>query len=193
MSDGTQAARTFPLPADLTGHRIGRFSIRKSLGIGGMGEVYLADDTTLERIVAVKRLSEHSGHQRLIKEAQRASSLNHPNIASVYDVIEFRGEIFLIMEFVEGRTLRARLRETISMQEFLKIAIQCAEGLGAAHKQHIVHGDIKPENIMLTSGGLIKILDFGVARHDTLADESTPTITIRSHTMGALSGTAAYM
>src|ERR1051326_6027970 len=100
-----------PNPADLTGSTVGRYSIRKRLGVGGMGEVYLADDTTLKRTVAMKRLSERvradeQYRKRFIKEAERASRFSHPHIASLFDVLEHNGELFLIIEHIEGETLR---------------------------------------------------------------------------------------
>ncbi len=154
---------------DLTGTTVGRFSVRARLGKGGMGEVYLADDPQLKRPVALKRLIGEAGkdrdyRRRLLKEAQRASALNHQNIASVYDVFEENGELFLVMEYVEGQTLRHRLREAVDVDSFVGIAVQAVEGLVAAHEKGVVHRDLKPENIMLRDDGVLKILDFGVAR-----------------------------
>ena len=130
--------------------------------------------------------------KRFLKEAQRASALNHPNIAAIYDVIEDKREILLVMEFVEGQTLRRRMKEPISIPEFLEIAIQCAEGLGVAHEARIVHADIKPENIMLTPAKRVKILDFGVAKKFTNSDPGDVTESLASMT-SSISGTPAYM
>jgi tetratricopeptide (TPR) repeat protein/predicted Ser/Thr protein kinase len=163
-----------------------------------MGQVYLADDTILQRVVAIKRMApglqeDERDRKRLLKEAQRASALNHPNIAGIYDVIEDRDELLLVMEYVEGTTLRIAARQPLDVPQFLEIAIQCADGLAAAHQKSIVHGDIKPENLMLTPAGRVKILDFGVARRPTLeAGSDSPTASLATMT-GSLSGTPAYM
>ncbi len=198
MPDISQAGAAASDPGSLTGKVVGRFAIRKPLGVGGMGQVYLAEDTTLQRVVAIKRMApglqeDDRDRKRLLKEAQRASALNHPNIASIYDVIEDRDELLLVMEYVEGTTLRAATNQRPDIPAFLNIAIQCADGLGAAHQKEIVHGDIKPENLMLTPAGRVKILDFGVARRPTLlADSDSPTASLATMT-GSLSGTPAYM
>ena len=181
--------------SDLTGRTVGRFAIRARLGAGGMGEVYLADDTGLKRQVALKRIApalsaDASSRQLLWKEAERASRLNDPHIAAVYDVIEESGEVFLVMEYIEGETLRSRLQRPISISEFLPIATQCACALAAAHKAGLLHRDIKPENIMLTPAGQAKALDFGVAREQFGPGGVT---TRRSIESASFSGTLAYM
>ncbi|MGZ4840290.1 MAG: protein kinase domain-containing protein [Candidatus Angelobacter sp.] len=179
---------------DLIGAMVGRFLIQRRLGSGGMGEVYLAEDTTLRRAVAIKRVSSGSSDvSRLVREGQRASALNHPNIASIYDVLEDRGEVLLVMEFVEGTTLREKLAGPMSPEDFLPIAIECAEALAAAHEKNILHSDIKPENIMLTSGGHVKLLDFGVARRVPGANDTTDSGSMAFSTMGPVGGTLAYM
>jgi eukaryotic-like serine/threonine-protein kinase len=114
---------------------VGRFALRGLLGAGGMGQVYRAEDTTLKRVVAIKRMApqwqfDERDRQRFLKEAQRASALNHPNIAAIYDVMEDKGQVLLVMEYIEGVTLRQRMKQPISIEEFLEIATQCAEGLG---------------------------------------------------------------
>jgi serine/threonine protein kinase/tetratricopeptide (TPR) repeat protein len=191
------------VPADatsadaLTGTTVGRFAIARRLGAGGMGQVYGAQDTTLKRFVAIKRMApedrtSEADRKRLLKEAQRASALNHPNIGAVYDVVEHGGELWVVMEYIEGETLRRRLKQLISGDEFFAIAAQCCEGLQAAHEKGIIHGDIKPENIMLAPGNRVKILDFGVARrawHSAAPDEATQSM----QTMTASGGTPAYM
>ena len=180
----------------LSGTTVGRFAISRRLGAGGMGQVYGAEDTTLKRFVAIKRMAPHAqstdaDRKRLLKEAQRASALNHPNIGAIYDVVEHAGELWLVMEYVEGSTLRHRLHHPISTDEFFAIAAQCCDGLQAAHEKGIIHGDIKPENIMLAPGNRVKILDFGVARR---AWSSNPTEATKSlETMTATGGTPAYM
>ena len=177
----------------LSGTIARRFLIGERLGKGGMGEVYRAEDTKLKRIVALKRLAPHLRadplyRRRFQEEAQRVSRFSDPHIASVYDVLEDRGEIFLVMEYVEGRTLRERLRHAITLDEFLDIAIQCAQALIAAHERGIVHCDIKPENVMLTNSGQVKILDFGIGKHLPRSDQSS---TIERSS--SLAGTPAYM
>ena len=177
----------------LTGSTIGRFAIGERLGKGGMGEVYRAEDTRLKRTVALKRLSPHLRldplyRRRFEEEAERASRFNDAHVAAVYDVIDEEGEIFLVMEFVEGQNLRQRLNEPMSLSQFLAIAVQCVQGLVAAHEHGIVHCDIKPENIMLTSDGQVKILDFGVAKHVPQSDQSTTV-----DRSGTVTGTLAYM
>ena len=197
MADPYDALKTPPVVHDLAGTTVGRFRIGARLGEGGMGLVYRAEDSTLKRVVAIKRLApqyqfdEHD-RDRFLKEAQRASALNHPNIAAIYDVLVERGEILLVMEYVEGMTLRHRLRKPVSIEEFLEIAEQCVDGLEAAHAKRIVHGDIKPENIMLTAAGRIKILDFGVAKRFGIAEATDATESLASM-KGSFSGTPAYM
>jgi tetratricopeptide (TPR) repeat protein/TolB-like protein/tRNA A-37 threonylcarbamoyl transferase component Bud32 len=179
---------------DLSGSSVGRFLIRERLGAGGMGEVYLADDPQLKRTVAIKRMSvrfmgdEHH-RQRFLREAQMASRLNDSHIAAIYDIIEREGEIFLVMERVEGKTLRQLLRESIKLDEFLPVAAQCAQGLAVAHAQGVLHRDIKPDNIMVTPLGQVKILDFGLARRLTVGEETEAFET----EPGAISGTAGYI
>jgi non-specific serine/threonine protein kinase len=156
---------------------VAQYTVERELGRGGMGVVYLARDPKLDRRVAIKVLSPEwaTGEllQRFEQEARLAAQLNHPNVATVYELGEFEETCYIAMEFVEGRTLREiHLRpEPLPLDEVLGIAIQIAEGLAAAHESRIVHHDLKPRNIMLTSGGRIKILDFGIARsfdRDTL-------------------------
>ena len=184
---------------DLTGVCVGRFAVRALLGSGGMGEVYRADDTRLKRPVALKRVSrklgaDPSARQRIFKEAERASALNSPHIAAVYDVLEENGEVFLVMEYVEGASLRQRLRTSgrFSMSEFLNLALQCAEALAAAQKKGIVHRDLKPENILITPGGQAKILDFGLAKHLSPPGEEEVTVSGES-LQWSLAGTPGYM
>ena len=175
---------------------IGRFAVRARLGAGGMGEVYRADDTKLKRPVALKRVSPDMRNnpryaERLLHEAELASGLNSPNIAAIYDTFEEDGEIFLVMEFVEGETLRRRLARPLPLDEFFGIAAQCATAVDAAQKKGIVHGDIKPENIMLTHTGQVKVLDFGVAKRLPNPETDATLETVVSS--GWLRGTPAYM
>jgi serine/threonine-protein kinase len=191
------AAPADPAADALAGTTVGRFAISRRLGAGGMGQVYCAEDTTLKRTVAIKRMvpqahSSDADRKRLLKEAQRASALNNPNLGAIYDVVEHAGELWLVMEYIEGETLRRRLKQPISREDFFTIATQCCEGLQAAHEKGIIHGDIKPENIMLAPGNRVKILDFGVARRVWKAanpDDATKSM----QTMTASGGTPAYM
>jgi eukaryotic-like serine/threonine-protein kinase len=180
---------------DLTGKTVGRFAIDARLGAGGMGEVYRARDTKLHRTVALKRVAgdlwtNEKSRERLWKEALCASRLNDPHIAAIHDAFEEQHEIFLVMEYVEGQSLRDRMRGQLSVGEFLAIAVQCVAGLDAAHRGGIQHRDIKPENILLTRTEQVKILDFGVARRLPGDGEGT---TIDSLTQDGLMGTVIYM
>ncbi len=197
MSDPRDTVNTPPAIHDLAGRRVGRFLVQGRIGAGGMGQVYRAEDTVLKRVVAIKRMApklqfDERDRERFLKEAQRASALNHPNIAAIHDVIEEQGEILLVMEYIEGQTLRQRMLSPIGMAEVLAIGMQCTEGLAAAHDRHIVHGDIKPENIMLAAGQRVKILDFGVAKRFAGADPTEATQSLASMTIST-SGTPGYM
>jgi serine/threonine protein kinase len=152
------------------GQRLGRYRIAKSIGAGGMGEVYLAHDTELERDVALKILTgevaaDQQRMQRFIQEAKTASALNHPNIITIHEVGQVEGLRFIATEYIKGETLRQRLRrEPLSLRECFEVAVQVAAALATAHEAKIVHRDIKPENIMLRPDGLVKVLDFGLAK-----------------------------
>ena len=185
-----------PPPGDLTGARIGRFEVLRRIGAGGMGEVYLAEDSTLKRAVALKRVhprlrSEWAHLQRLLKEAEKVSALNHPNIAAIYDVLQDRGEVILVMEMVDGVPLRSKLGAPVESDEAVRIAMACAEALRAAHEKGIIHGDIKPENIMLTPSGGVKLLDFGVARRMNASHETVESVSASDAKY--LGGTPSYM
>jgi serine/threonine protein kinase len=152
-----------------SGTKLGPYEIQSPLGAGGMGEVYRAKDTRLDRIVAIKILSTHLSEnpeikQRFEREARAISALNHPNICHLYDIGSQDGTDFLVMEFLEGETLADRLRKgAMPLGEILKIGIAVAEALAFAHRNGIVHRDLKPGNIMLTPGGA-KLMDFGLAK-----------------------------
>jgi tetratricopeptide (TPR) repeat protein len=174
----------------------GRYIIQEYLGGGSMGVVYRAFDSTLRRTVALKRIASHlrndpSFRRRFANEAKRSCQLNDVNIASVYDFFEDGPELYLVMEHIDGETLRKRLKRRMTVEEFFPIAIQCANGLVAAEEKSIVHCDIKPDNIMLTKKGVVKILDFGVAKRlpevDPVAD------TVASPDESGQGGTPAYM
>src|ERR1700681_3765536 len=151
------------------GRRLGPYEIVSTIGAGGMGEVYKARDTRLDRTVAIKVLPEHVPsdpdlQKRFHREAKTISSLNHPHICTLYDVGRQDGTAFLVMEYLEGETLAQRLTHgALPFDRALQIAIQVADALDKAHRSGIVHRDLKPGNIMLTKGGA-KLLDFGLAK-----------------------------
>jgi serine/threonine protein kinase len=153
-----------------TGTRLGHYEIRSRLGAGGMGEVYLAQDSKLDRKVALKILpaevaSNQDRMRRFVQEAKAAAALNHPNIAHIYEIAEHDGVHFIAMEFVDGVTLREKIhRERTELRKLLRYLQHVAEGLAKAHAAGIVHRDLKPDNIMITRDGYAKILDFGLAK-----------------------------
>ena len=189
------------------GTTLGPYEILSPIGAGGMGEVYKARDTRLDRTVAIKVLPEHVAadpdlKQRFEREAKTISSLNHPHICTLYDIASQDGIDFLVMEYLEGDTLAQRLKKgALPLDQALKIAIEIADALDKAHRQGITHLDLKPGNIMLTKAGA-KLLDFGLARRleggavraGTMTDPSqSPTVEGRLTAEGAILGTAAYM
>src|SRR5271156_5105913 len=151
------------------GAKLGPYEIVAPLGAGGMGEVYRAKDTRLAREVAVKVLPEHLSSdpelkERFEREARSISSLNHPRICTLYDVGHQDGVDFLVMEYLEGESLAARLQKgPLPLKETLKIGMEVCEALDVAHRARITHRDLKPANIMLTKGG-VKLMDFGLAK-----------------------------
>jgi len=182
---------------------VGHFTILSKIGAGGMGEVYLAQDSNLDRKVALKLLpsevaSDHERMRRFIQEAKAASALNHPNIITIHEVGQFDSRHFIATEFIDGQTLRQMMRRGHSkLNDVLEISIQAASALAAAHEAGIVHRDIKPENIMVRRDGYIKVLDFGLAKL-TEAEGSTPDPEARTKTLvntdaGTVLGTATYM
>ncbi len=199
-----QAADSLAASQKLTkGQRVRHYQIVDLIGEGGMGEVYLATDTTLGRRVALKVLpafvsTNPDRLRRFTQEARAASRLSHPNVCVVHEIGETDdGRPFIAMEYVEGMTLRQRLKsQALKLGDVLDIAIQIADGLIAAHDAGIVHRDIKPENIMIRSEGYVKILDFGLAklteRHKGVTQTTMPTLLFNS-SPGTVIGTAAYM
>jgi serine/threonine protein kinase len=186
------------------GSTISHYRIISKIGAGGMGQVYQAQDIELGRPVALKFLSDElASHQnrvnRFIQEAKAASALNHPNILTVYEIGRAEDTIFIATEFVEGVTLRQHLRlhHPLKVVEALDIAIQTASALVAAHAAGIVHRDIKPENIMVRSDGIIKLLDFGLAklteREELSAEPDATTLALVNTEPGSILGTVAYM
>ena len=168
-----------------TGTKLGPYEITGAIGAGGMGEVYRARDTRLGRDVAIKILPQHladtpEARQRFEREAKAVSSLNHPHICTLHDVGNHGGTDFLVMEYLEGESLAKRLeRGPLPTAELLRIAIEIADALEKAHRQGVVHRDLKPGNIMLTKAGA-KLLDFGLAKAPaapTVVDlSSSPTV-----------------
>jgi serine/threonine protein kinase/predicted Zn-dependent protease len=154
----------------MIGKTISHYRILEKLGEGGMGVVYKAKDTKLDRIVALKFLPKHllcdeEAKTRFVHEAKAASALNHPNITTIYEIDEVEGECFICMEYIEGKSVKEVIKEKgFSVEETLKVASQVCEGLAAAHEKGIVHRDIKSDNIMLTPRGQVKIMDFGLAK-----------------------------
>src|SRR2546425_11848738 len=188
------------------GTRLGRYEIRSKIGEGGMGEVYLAQDTKLERKVALKILPADVGTnrdrmERFIREAKSAAALSHPNIAQIFEIGEDAGTHYIAMEFIDGQTLREKIhRERAELRKLLRFLQHTAEGLAKAHAAGIVHRDLKPDNIMVTHDGHAKILDFGLAklieqRPISGADSSeVATAVMPQHsTPGAIMGTVGYM
>jgi serine/threonine protein kinase len=180
--------------------KVGGYVLLAKLGAGGIGEVWKARDPRLNRVVALKFIAaERPGSspvRDLLREARAASALNHPNIVTIFEVGEGAGSAFLAMEFVEGETLRARLkRPPIPADEAMEIAQQIVTGLAAAHRNGIVHRDLKPENIMLRVDGLVKLMDFGLAKVIPWAEKSTSSIDSggAATDSGAIVGTLTYM
>ncbi len=186
-----------------TGGKIGHYEVREKIGAGGMGEVYLAEDTRLGRLAAVKILNDELSRDsdklnRFVQEAKAASALNHPNILTIYEIGEAEGHHYIVAEFIKGETLRDKMNSvTISLNEALGIALQVAAALAAAHEAGIVHRDIKPENIIVRDDGLVKVLDFGLAklteqRGETAASEDATKVQFNTQP-GLVMGTVGYM
>jgi serine/threonine-protein kinase len=160
--------------------RIGHYEVTDILGSGGMGTVYRGIDTRLRRVVAIKvlrpeRRLDSSAERRFLREARLLSKLNHPGICQVYDLVENDGDQFLILEYVDGVSLKEEATRNLDHHRILQIILETAEALEAAHREQIIHRDLKPENIMLTPDGHTKILDFGIARlADPSIDQSSP-------------------
>jgi serine/threonine protein kinase/tetratricopeptide (TPR) repeat protein len=191
-------------PAHVAGKALGSYRIEREIGRGGMGEVYLAHDTRLNRPVAIKLLPAglHDDPEllrRFQQEARAASLLNHPNIVTIHEVAESNDVPFIVSEFVAGRTLRALIQNGIGLDDALDLMIQTAGALGAAHAAGIVHRDIKPENIMVRDDGYVKVLDFGLAKLLRPEDRFTlkPRVVISpsepSTLSGMIVGTVKYM
>src|SRR5512136_287937 len=183
------------------GQTISHYRITEKLGQGGMGEVFLAEDASLHRKVALKFLPlemqrDLTAHKRFMREARSAAALDHPYICHINEVGESDGQDFIVMEYVEGRSLKDRLEQgPLPPEEALPVAIEVAEALGAAHGKDIIHRDIKPANIMLTQTGHAKVMDFGLAKQLVPAggtESAEETVTALTSD-GSAVGTLAYM
>ncbi len=175
-----------------------RYRVRGKLGRGGMGEVYLAEDPSLRRKVALKILpsalqEDPVRRQRFVREAQLAAGVDHPYVCKIYEAGEFDGVAFIAMEFIDGLSLADQLRTgPLGLSEALRICIEVTEALARAHEVGIIHRDLKPSNVMLTRDAHVKVVDFGLARHFELSEEQNATETLLSNP-GFISGTLAYM
>ncbi|MFN8589802.1 MAG: serine/threonine-protein kinase, partial [Candidatus Eisenbacteria bacterium] len=189
------------------GTRLGPYEIVAPLGAGGMGEVHRARDTRLGRDVAIKALPAAFAQDperlaRFEREAKLLASLNHPNVAGIHGIEDVDGARYLVLEFVDGETLEAALRGgPLPLADVLDVARQVAAGVEAAHEAGVVHRDLKPGNVMLTGGGVVKVLDFGLAKggggqRSASSDprlSASPTMTYHGTEAGMILGTAAYM
>src|SRR5690349_3360161 len=169
----------------MIGQKISHYEIVQKLGAGGMGDIYKALDTRLNRSVAIKVLAPTSaagtGRRRFLQEAQAASALNHPNIITIHDIVSQNDNEFMVMEFVAGKTLADLIPAAgLGVQDTLRYGVQIADALQAAHAVGIIHRDLKPGNIMVTESGLVKVLDFGLAKftsRDATAELNDITVT----------------
>src|SRR2546423_688505 len=187
----------------MTDQVISHYRILEPLGSGGMGVVYKAQDLRLGRFVAIKvlpddRSLDSAAVQRLQIEARAASALNHPHICTIYEIDEHEGKHFIVMEFLEGQTLKSRIDgKPLDTSSILEFAIQIADGLEAAHAKNVVHRDLKPTNIHVSESGQAKLLDFGLAKltHQQSADDSSalPTQTQSLTAAHTILGTMPYM
>jgi serine/threonine protein kinase len=195
-SVGSVTAAAGPRP-DLRGVAVGNYRILEQIGSGGMGVVYKAEDNRLGRLVALKFLPEHMAAdsvalERFRREARSASALNHPNICTIYDINVYEGREFIVMEYLDGQTLAMYIagRRAVGTELVGKMGMPIAEALAAAHSNGLIHRDIKPSNIFVTQSGLVKVLDFGVAKLLAKANEFDATTLTATN---AVTGTLPYM
>lgn len=196
----SSAGPVTPGPAprpDLKGIAVRHYRVLEEIGFGGMGVVYKAEDTKLGRLVALKFLPEHMAAdsvalERFRREARAASALNHPNICTIHDIDVYEGREFIVMEYLDGQTLATYVagRRAVSTHFVAKIGMPIAEALAAAHSKGVIHRDIKPGNIFVTQSGLVKVLDFGVAKLVAEANQSDATTLTETNT---ITGTLPYM
>ena len=194
----------------MIGKKLAHYDIEEKLGQGGMGIVYKAQDTRLLRSVAIKILSPHletdnKNRSRFMREARAASALNHPNICTVYDIGQLDSTYYIVMEFIDGQTLKEMLQKRGPLQEkeVAEICMEICTALAATHAKGIVHRDIKPDNIMLTKTGQVKVMDFGLAKltgyesENSLTKESlgsnSPSFDSLKTSVSSFEGTALYM
>ncbi len=183
----------------MVGKTLSHYRVLEKIGQGGMGEVYLALDTTLDRKVALKFLPEElqqdsTAKRRFLREAKSAAALDHPYICHIHEVGEAEGKSFISMEYIPGQTLSQKLTEgPLPLKNALQMATEIAEALNAAHKKDIVHRDLKPSNVMLTSDGHVKVTDFGLAKRVTPSDDQAEEITTALTREGSTLGTIPYM
>jgi eukaryotic-like serine/threonine-protein kinase len=188
-------------PESLLGQQVGSYQVQSLLGAGGMGVVYKGRDLRLNRSVAIKvlpaeQVSDPERKRRFVQEAKAASALNHPNIITIYDIGNESGIDFIVMEYVAGKPLDQRIpRKGMKLSEALKLAIQMADALAKAHSAGIIHRDLKPTNVMVADDGLVKVLDFGLAKLTEVSETGEEgTRTLQSQTEeGTIIGTLSYM
>ena len=183
----------------MIGKTLSHYKVLEKIGQGGMGEVFLAQDTTLDRKVALKFLpkeleEDSTARNRFLREAKSAAALDHPYICHIHEVGEVEGKSFISMEYIQGETLSRKLTEgPLPLKNALQMAIEIAEALNAAHKKDIVHRDLKPSNIMFTPDGHVKVTDFGLAKRVAPAEGEQEDITTALTREGATLGTVPYM
>src|SRR5262249_22305897 len=201
VSTGYSGAIIAPLMPLAPGTQLGPYEITAALGAGGMGEVYRARDTRLERTVAIKVLPEalakDSGRlRRFEQEARTIAALSHPNILGIHDTGTYEGTPYLVSELLEGETLRdTLLGGALPVRRAIEYALGIAHGLAAAHEKGIVHRDLKPENVIITRDGRVKVVDFGLAKLVRPEENSEAAVTLTSPTTvpGMVMGTIGYM
>src|SRR6266481_4662905 len=185
--------------SSIVGRTVSHYAVIEKLGGGGMGVVYKAEDTRLHRFVALKFLPDEVAQdpqalERFRREAQAASALNHPNICTIYDIGEQDFKSFIVLEFLEGHTLKSRISaESVPTREILDFAFQVSDALYAAHSKGIIHRDITSANIFVTARGQAKVFDFGLAKISDRNDQDAVTSVLAQTEIGVVMGTLPYM